>query len=81
MTRFTLAAILATFTVLPSVAQTSSADTAKAPSLQTGSTVNNKANDNQKSPGTSQELSPDTKQSATGGPAGGSGRGGASGGN
>ena len=75
-----LATILVTFSALPSVAQTSNADTATAPGLQRGSTVNNRANENQRSPGTAQEISPDTKQSATGGPSGGSGRGGASGG-
>ena len=79
--RLALAAVFAMVSALPSLAQTSNADTAKAPPLQTGSTVNNRANDNQKSPGSAQELSPDTKQSATGGPAGGGGRGGASGGN
>lgn len=77
----TLAAILVTVSALPSVAQNSNADTATAPSLQRGSTVNNKANENQHSPGVAQELSPDTKQSATGGPSGGAARGGASGGN
>ena len=77
---FALATILVTASVLPSVAQTSNSDTATAPALQRGSTVNNRANENQRSPGTAQEVSPDTKQSATGGPAGGSGRGGASGG-
>ena len=88
-TSIALIAILATCTALPSVAQTnmalpsiaptSNAETAKAPPLQTGSTVNNGAYDNQKSPGTSQELSPDTKQSATGDSVGSGGRGGASG--
>ena len=76
----TLAAMLVTVSALPSVAQTSNADTTTAPSLQRGSTVNNRRNENQRSPGTAQELSPDTKQSATGGPSGGTGRGGASGG-
>ena len=75
-----LAAIIVAASALPSVAQTSNADTATAPNLQRGSTVNNRANENQRSPGTAQELSPDTKQSATGGPSGGAGRGGASGG-
>ena len=77
-----LAAVLVTFSALPSVAQTSNADTATTPSLQKGSTVNNRANQNEKSPGTAQEVAPDAKQSATGGPAGGgAARGNASGGN
>ena len=75
------AAVLVTLSALPSVAQTSDADTATSSPLKRGSTVNNAANANQKAPGTAQELAPDTKQSATGGPSGGTGRGGASGGN
>ncbi len=76
-----LAAVLVTFSALPSTAQTSNTDTPTAPAMQRGSTVNNRANANQRAPGEAQELSPDTKQSATGGPSGGFGRGGAAGGN
>ncbi len=74
-------AAVASFAALPSVAQTADADTRTAPFLQQGSTINNAANANQNAPGDAQELSPDTKQSATGGPSGGFGRGGAAGGN
>ena len=72
---------LVMLSALPSLAQTSDAATRTAPALQQGSTVNNAANVNQRAPGDAQELAPDTKQSATGGPSGGTGRGGASGGN
>ena len=77
----TLAILLAPFPVLPVAAQTADATTATAPSLQQGSTINNATKANQSAPGDARELSPDNKQSATGGPAGGFGRGGAAGGN
>ena len=70
----------ASFAALPSVAQTANADTATAPYLKRGSTVNTAANGNERAPGEAQELAPDTKQAATGGPSGGLGRGGAAGG-
>ena len=61
--------------------QTIDADTPRESPLKRGSTVNNAARANQHAPGDAKELAPDTKQSATGGPAGGYGRGGAAGGN
>ena len=64
-----------------SQSQTTDADTATQAPLKRGSTVNNAANANNRAPGDAKELAPDTKQSATGGPSGGYGRGGASGGN
>ena len=76
-----VAAALVTMSSLPVVAQTSNADTATAPALQRGSTVNNKANANERSPGAAKEMEPDSKQSATGGPAGGGTHNGATGGN
>ena len=76
-----VASVLCALSAFPSVAQTSNADTATMPAMKRGSTVNNAANANEKAPGQAKELSPDTKQSATGGPSGGSARGGASGGN
>ena len=90
---FSLAAALLTFPALPVAAQTA-ADSAGLTQSQTtdaatpteaplkrGSTINNAANANQHAPGDARELAPDTKQSATGGPSGGYGRGGAAGGN
>ncbi len=77
----TLAAVLVTVSALPGAAQTADADTRTAPPLQQGSTVNNATKANQRAPGDAQELSPDNKQTATGGPSGGTGRGGAAGGN
>ena len=65
----------------PGVAQTADTPTAVAPFLQQGSTVNNAAIQNEDAPGDAEELAPDTKQTATGGPSGGYGRGGAAGGN
>ena len=79
--KLALSAALLMSSALPGVAQTSDTTTRTAPPLQQGSTVNNAAKANQKAPGDARELSPDTKQSATGGPAGGTGRGGTSGGN
>ena len=79
-THLALAAALVTFSAIPCVAQTS-ADTATTSPLKRGTTVNNAAKANNKAPGVTKELAPDTKQSATGGPSGGVGRGGASGGN
>ena len=64
-----------------SQSQTTDADTPEEPRGIRGSTINNAANANQHAPGGARELAPDTKQSATGGPSGGYGRGGASGGN
>ncbi len=71
----------ATLAALPGAAQT--ADTApSAPSFfKRGTTVNNAAIANERAPGDAEELAPDTRQTATGGPSGGFGRGGASGGN
>ena len=80
-TNLALAAALLTVSALPSLAQTSDATTATQPALKQGSTVNNAAKSNDRAPGTAKELAPDTKQSATGGPSGGTGRGGAAGGN
>ena len=74
------AAVLA-LSALPSLAQTRDTTTATQPALKQGSTVNNTAKSNDAAPGTAKELAPDTKQSATGGPSGGAGRGGAAGGN
>ena len=76
-----LAAILVTFSALPSFAQTSDTETSTSSPLKRGSTVNNAAKANQHAPGDARELAPDSKQSATGGPSGGTGRGGAAGGN
>ncbi len=61
--------------------QTTDADTPNEAPLKRGSTVNNAARANNRAPGDAQELAPDTKQSATGGPSGGFGRGGGAGGN
>ena len=76
-----LAVGLVAFSALPSLAQTSDATTPTEPRGVQGSTINNAANANQRAPGDARELNRDEKQSATGGPAGGAGRGGASGGN
>ncbi len=65
----------------PSIAQTYDTVPAIAPFLQQGSTINNAAIANQYAPGDAEELAPDTRQTATGGPSGGFGRGGAAGGN
>ena len=78
---FVAVATLATTAAVPSLAQTATTDAVVAPFLQQGSTVNNAAIANSMAPGEADELAPDTKQSATGGPAGGFGRGGAAGGN
>ena len=93
-TILSIAAVLATLSALPATAQTTTpkvgsgfgpsattdADTPNASPLKRGSTVNNTANANQHAPGDAKELARDTKQSATGGPSGGFGRGGAAGG-
>ena len=65
--------------VLPVAAQT--ADATTAPPLQQGSTITSVTKANQRAPGDARELPPDDRRSATGGPSGGFGRGGASGGN
>ena len=81
MKNLALATALVTLSALPSLAQTSDATTGAQPAIKQGSTVNNAAKANDAAPGTTKEIAPDTKQSATGGPAGGNARGGASGGN
>ena len=70
-----LTVVLVTFSSPPIVAQTRDAQTPKQPPLQQGSTIANKANVNERSPGTgvTKDLTPDDKQSATGGPVGGGG--------
>ena len=70
-----LTVALVTFPSLPIFAQTRDAQTPKQPPLQQGGTIANKANTNEKSPGTgvTRDLTPDDKQSATGGPVGGGG--------
>ena len=64
----------------PSIAQEYGGASPDAPFLKRGTTIHNAAVANQNAPGDAQELAPDTRQSATGGPSGGFGRGGASGG-
>ena len=59
----------------PSIAQTFDTLPSIAPFLQQGSTINNAAIANEYAPGDAEELAPDTRQSATGGPSGGFGRG------
>ena len=78
--RLALAAALAAFSAGPTLAQTRDANTPNQSPLREGSTVANKANANEKSPGTgiTRDLAPEDKQSATGGPVGGGGVTGAS---
>ncbi len=78
---FLTVAGLATVAALPSLAQTADTIPPVAPFLQQGSTINNAAIANDYAPGDAHELSPDSGQTATGGPSGGFGRGGAAGGN
>lgn len=74
-------ATAATFSALPSFAQEAS----RTPQtygtvLKRGTTVNQAQERQFNAPGVTNELSPGAKESATGGPSGGLGRGGASGG-
>ena len=78
---FFTAAGLATVAALPSLAQTTDTVPPVAPFLQQGSTINNATIANDLAPGEAREIAPDTGQTATGGPSGGFGRGGAAGGN
>ena len=79
--KHTLLAVVATsaiFSSLPCFAQGGPPEYENR--LTQGSTVRNEQEAQSRAPGDAQELAPDTKQSATGGPSGGLGRGGAAGG-
>ena len=78
---FLTVAGFATVAALPAVAQSTDVVPPVAPFLQQGSTINNATIANDFAPGEAHEIAPDTGQSATGGPSGGFGRGGAAGGN
>ena len=69
-----LAAVITLAATSPSIAQTRDAVTPNEPAWVLGSTINNRANANQRAPGAgiTRDLRPDTKQTATGGPVGGS---------
>ncbi len=76
-----LGTALATLASLPCAAQSGGTTVTTQTPLKKGTTVENAAKANQRAPGDANEIAPDTKQSATGGPSGGFGRGGSGGGN